>query len=158
MAPGEGGIRSPMIIVGPGVKGQRQVDAFTYVTDIMPTVLEMANLEHPKEYGGRKIAPMRGRSITKLLSGDVDEIYGSDEPVAGEMGGGQWVRLGDYKAVKSPRPFGQGEWHLYDLSKDPGETDNLSDRMPKKMEELMAAWAKYVDEVGVVEIEGDMSR
>ena len=35
LTPGEGGIRSPMIILGPGVKGQRQVDAFAYITDII---------------------------------------------------------------------------------------------------------------------------
>jgi len=49
MTPGEGGIRSPMIILGPGVKGRRQADAFTYITDIMPTIMEMAKLKHPKK-------------------------------------------------------------------------------------------------------------
>jgi hypothetical protein len=40
MPVGEGGIRCPLLIAGPGVKGGRQVDAFAYVWDIMPTVLD----------------------------------------------------------------------------------------------------------------------
>jgi len=158
LTPGEGGICSPMIIVGPGVKGQRQVGAFTYVTDIMPTMLEMAKLKHPKKYGGREVAPMRGRSITGILSGDVKEVYSPDESIGGEMAGGKWLRRGNYKAVMVPPPFGQGEWQLFNLLKDPGETDDLSKKYPKKIEELKAAWKQYADDVGVVEITGPVSR
>jgi arylsulfatase A-like enzyme len=158
MTPGEGGIRSPMIILGPRVKGQRQVDAFTYITDIMPTMLEMAKLKHPKEYMGSEVALMRGRSIASLLSGDVKEVYSPDEPIGGEMGGGKWLRLGDYKAVMVPPPYGKGEWPLFNLSKDPGETEDLSKKHPKKMKELKVAWKQYADDVGVVETSGAISR
>jgi arylsulfatase len=34
---GEGGIRSPLLISGPGIKGSRRTGSFAYVTDIMPT-------------------------------------------------------------------------------------------------------------------------
>jgi len=140
------------------IKGQRQVGAFTYVTDIMPTMLEMAKLKHPKKYGGREVAPMRGRSITGILSGDVKEVYSPDESIGGEMAGGKWLRRGNYKAVMVPPPFGQGEWQLFNLLKDPGETDDLSKKYPKKIEELKAAWKQYADDVGVVEITGPVSR
>ncbi len=156
MTPGEGGIRSPMIMLGPGVKGQRQVDAFAYITDIMPTMLEMAKLKHPKKYRGREVAPMRGRSIAGILSGDGKEVYSADEPIGGEMGGGKWLRLGDYKAVWVPPPFGQGEWRLFNLSKDPGEANDLSKKYPKKLEELKAAWNQYADDVGVVKAAGSI--
>ena len=92
LTPGEGCIRSPLIIMGPGIRGQRQVNAFSYITDITPTMLEMANLKHPKKYRGREVAPMRGRSILGVLSGDVKEVYSPDEPVGGEMAGGKWLR------------------------------------------------------------------
>jgi len=51
----EGGIRSPLRIDGPGVKGGRQVDAFAYVWDIMPTVLELAAIPHPEIFRGRRV-------------------------------------------------------------------------------------------------------
>jgi arylsulfatase len=158
LTPGEGGIRSPMIIEGPGVKGQRQVDTFAYITDIMPTMLEMAKLEHPEKYRGREVAPLRGRSMTGVLSGDETDLYSHDEPVGAEMAGGKWLRQGDYKAVMVPPPFGEGEWQLFDLAKDPGETDDLSKTHPQKLEELKTAWKQYADEVGVVETTGPISR
>lgn len=158
LTPGEGGIRSPMIIVGPGVKRQHQIDAFTYITDIMPTMLQMAKLKHPQKYGGHEVAPMRGRSIAGMLSGDVKEVYSSDEPVGAEMAGGKWLRQGDYKAVRVPPPFGPGEWQLFNLSRDPGETDDLSKMHPEIMKELKAAWKQYADDVGVVETLGAIAR
>ena len=158
LTPGEGGIRSPMIIEGPGVMGQRQVDTFAYITDIMPTMLEMAKLEHPEKYRGREVAPLRGRSMIGVLSGDETVLYGRDEPVGAEMAGGKWLRQGDYKAVMVPPPFGQGEWQLFDLAKDPGERDDLSRTHPQKLEALKTAWKQYADEVGVVETAGAISR
>jgi hypothetical protein len=41
------------------------------------------------------------------------------------MAGGKWLRQSDYKVVMVPPLFGQGEWQLFDLSKDPGETIDL---------------------------------
>lgn len=158
LTPGEGGIRSPMIIVGPGIKGQRQVDSFAYITDIMPTMLELAKLKHPEKYQGREIAPLRGRSMTGMLSGDETGIYSRNEPVGAEMAGGKWLRRGDYKAVFVPPPFGQGEWQLFNLSNDPGETDDLAKKHPKILEELKTAWKQYADDVGVIETAGAISR
>ena len=145
-----------MIRLGPGIKGQRQVDAFAYITDIMPTMLEMAKLEHPKKHRDREVASMRGRSINGLLSGAADDVYG-DEPIGAEMGGGKWLRQGDYKAGLVPPPFGSAEWQLFDLSKDPGETQDLSKTHPQKLKELTAAWDQYADEVGVVETTEEIS-
>ena len=93
-----------------------------------------------------------------LLSGDVAEIYTADEPVGGEMAGGKWLRRGDYKAVMVPLPYGQGEWQLFNLAKDPGETEDLSKKYPEKIKELKAAWKQYAEDVGVVETSGAISR
>jgi len=66
---GEGGIRSPMLIPGPGVKGGRQVDAFAYIWNIMPTILELADVPHPEKYQGRQVVAMRGKSLSGVLTG-----------------------------------------------------------------------------------------
>ena len=158
LTPGEGGVRSPLIVVGPGIKGQRQVDAFAYITDIMPTMLEMAGVKHPGKYKGREVVPMRGRSISGLLSGNVKNIYDDDESIGAEMSGGKWLRQGDYKALLIPLPYGSGEWQLFNMAVDPGETEDLSKKQPQKMAELKAAWEQYSDEVGVVEITGPIGR
>ena len=99
---------------------------------------------------GRKVEPMRGRSLAGVLSGAEKETYAADDPVGGEMLNGRWMRKGDYKAVLVARPFGPGEWRLYDTARDPGETTDLSAERPALLEELKAAWVEYATDVGVV--------
>jgi len=147
---GEGGIRSPLIIAGPGVKSKYKTEAFSYVTDIMPTILEMANLDHPNEFNGKPVAKMRGRSLTKLLSGEQENVYSKTDIVAGEMANGKWARLGDYKASFVPKPYGEGKWRLYNLKTDPGETTDLSADKPELLKKIVDGWNKYADEVGVL--------
>ncbi len=150
MTVAEGGIRSPLLIAGPGVKGGRQVDAFGYVWDIMPTVLELAGVPHPKKYQGRQIERMRGKSLQGVLTGSAKATYGSDDLVGGEMQNGKWMRQGDFKAVSVAPPYGTGTWHLYNLADDPGETRDLAKAQPEKLKKLQAAWDRYADNVGVV--------
>jgi arylsulfatase A-like enzyme len=66
---GEGGIRNPMLIAGPGIEGKRRSDAFTYVWDVMPTILEYAGATHPTEFKGKKVEPMRGKPLNGMLAG-----------------------------------------------------------------------------------------
>jgi arylsulfatase len=147
---GEGGVRSPLLISGPGIKGGRQIDPFAYVTDIMPTILELAGVDYPDKFQGRKIEPMRGRSMAGILDGTKKAIYSETDFVGGEMLGGKWMRQGDFKAVMIPEPIGTGEWQLFNVVKDPGEAKDLSAAMPNKLETLKAAWERYAKEVGVV--------
>ncbi|MHC4951435.1 MAG: arylsulfatase [Planctomycetota bacterium] len=150
---GEGGIRSPLLIAGPGIKSGQQNDAFAYVTDIMPTILDLAGVEYPSMYKGHKVEPMRGRSMASLLDGSKKAIYTETEFVGGEMAGGKWMRQGDLKAVMVPKPYGTDQWQLFNLVKDPGESNDLSKSMPDKLNELKAAWDNYAKDVGVVPAE-----
>ncbi len=150
MTVGEGGIRTPLIIAGPGVKGARQVDSFAYVTDLMPTLLDLAQVKHPESFQGRKVAPMRGKSLTGVTSGDDEHTYAKDALIGGEMIGGKWMRKGDYKAVLVAKSLGPGTWKLYDTASDPGETRDLSAEQPALLKELQTAWHEYAKEVGVV--------
>lgn len=147
---GEGGIRTPLIIAGPGVEGGRLVGSLAYVTDIMPTILEGAGLSHPGQFRGRTVEPMRGRSLRGVLSASEESTYTADDVIAGEMMNGKWVIQGNYKAVLVTEPFGSGKWQLYDLDDDPGETDDLSLQEPELLSKLKAAWQVYAKQVGVV--------
>jgi arylsulfatase len=150
MTVGEGGIRSPLLISGPGIKGGRQNDSFAYATDIMPTILELAGVNYPAKFRNRKVEPMRGRSMVGLLDGTKKAIYSATEFVGGEMGGGKWMRQGDFKAVNIPAPYGTGDWQLFNVVEDPGEAKDLSKVMPDKLNTLEAAWDRYEKDVGVV--------
>ena len=150
MTVAEGGIRSPMLIAGPGVKGGQQVDAFAYVWDIMPTILDLAGIPHPEKYQGRQVERMRGKSLKGVLAGSTQTVYGADEFVGGEMQNGKWMRQGDFKAVSVAPPYGTGAWHLYNLADDPGETHDLAREEPELLKKLQSAWDHYAKDVGVV--------
>ena len=151
MTVGEGGIRVPLLIAGPGIPSGEQNDEFIYVWDIMPTLLDIAGVDYPKKFNGIEVESMRGRSIRRILDGNQGQAYGPDEIVGGEMGGGKWMRQGALKAVSVAEPYGTGEWQLFDVVNDPGETTDLSEKMPDTMEMLVSAWEQYAEEVGVVD-------
>ena len=140
----------PLLVAGPGIQAGRQSDAFAYAWDIMPTILEVARTEYPAEFQGRKVETMRGRSMLGLLDGTQNSIYGEDEFIGGEMGGGKWMRQGDFKAVMVPEPYGTGDWRLFNVVEDPGEANDLSGEMPDKLETLEGAWEHYAADVGVI--------
>jgi arylsulfatase len=56
-----------------------------------------------------------------------------------------------------PPPFASGEWELYDLKKDPGETQDLSSDYPEKVEEMVALWEQYSEDNSVLDISYDLS-
>ena len=55
-----------------------------------------------------------------LIDGTVDEIYGPEELIGGEMGGGKWMRQGAFKAVAVPAPYGNGQWRLFNHAPSTG--------------------------------------
>ncbi len=57
-----GGVRVPFVIAGPGIPHEH-VQSFAMVTDVAPTLLELANVK-PDESG---IRPMTGRSLVAVL-------------------------------------------------------------------------------------------
>jgi arylsulfatase len=150
MTVAEGGIRTPLLIAGPNVNGGRQVDAFAYVWDLMPTILDYAGIEHGTTFRGHEVEPMRGRSMASLLDGSADAVYADDEFVGGEMQNGKWMRQGNFKAVTVSPPYGDGVWRLFDVVSDPGETQDLAAQEAEKLEELQAAWEQYAQDVGVI--------
>ena len=148
----EGGIRTPLIISGPGMASQGGYsDAFVHVMDISATILDATGVDHPgTSYQGRRVEPLRGRSMRKLLNGKTDFVYDDDTAVSWEMIGFRAVRKGDFKLVWLPIPFGNDDWQLYDLSTDPAEMNDLSKEWPELRKEMIDIWEQYSKDVGVV--------
>ena len=148
---GEGGIRAPLLIDGPGFKGGRQVDSLTYVWDIMPTVLELAGIKHPDKYKSRNVEPMRGKSLQAVLAGATKIVRDKEEFIVGEMGDvGRWIRQGDFKAVWNAPPYGDEKWRLFNIVEDPGETNDLAKAYPELVKTLKEAGDRYVEGVNVI--------
>jgi arylsulfatase len=136
----EGGISTPLIAHWPaGIAARGEVrHTPAHMIDIVPTVLELAGVERPREWDGRPLPEAPGRSLVPALAKDVtiprDSLWWLHE-------GNRAIRVGDWKLVAA-----KGEpWELYDLSTDRAEQHDLASRKPDKVRELEAAWQNQTD-------------
>jgi len=143
----EGGIRAPLIIAGPGVT-QQQVQSPAMVTDIAPTLLDMIDAP-PAPSDARS---MTGRSLLPVLTGETASVYAPDDVRAIEVSGNSALYKGDYKITRTMPPVGDGTWQLLNIMEDPGETRDLSAAEPQVMSDLLAAYADYTAEMGVLDM------
>jgi arylsulfatase A-like enzyme len=147
----EGGIRSPLIISGPGTKeAGGKVTSVAHVMDLAPTFLEIAGVSYPNSFEGREVVPLRGKSLVPVLSGTSDVVYDENDPLGWELLGWRAIRMGKWKITWIDAPFGASEWQLFDLSSDPGETKDLSAANPAQLQRLLQEWNTYADEVGII--------
>jgi len=147
----EGGVRSPLVVSGPGFEpGAAPVKAVTTVRDIMPTLLEVASVTTSEEYRGQKVLPIEGRSMVPLLEGKADAVHPADTEFGFELFGMQALRKGDWKISNINRPFGTSSWQLFNLAVDPGETHDLATEQPERLLQLIEAWNRYAEHTGIV--------
>lgn len=153
----EGGIRTSAFISGKGVAGGRIVNSFVHITDVAPTLLDEAGLTQPASFGGHAILPYEGHSLVPLIGGAEGPVHAKDELVAWELFDGRAIRRGNWKAVYlAPGTSrylierGNGQWKLFDLARDPGETVDLAAQQPALLNELVEAWGRYASAKGVV--------
>lgn len=146
--PTEGGTRTAGIIRIPGVDPHgKKLDQLVSVKDFAPTLLELAGVKHPgQHYKGRDVVPMTGTSIIPLLKGG----NAAPRTEGGELFGKRFVRKGDWKLVHMPKPWGTGEWQLFNLHSDMAERHDLSAREPEKVAELKQVWDQYARENHVI--------
>ncbi len=142
----EGGLRVPFIMSGPGIAPQPRMSAAAFVTDVAPTLLDMAGVVPS---GGMAIT---GRSLRPVLTGTADHVYANDDAIGMEVAGNAALYRGDYKLVRNLPPHGDGNWKLYNLAADPGETRDLSAAEPERTRAMLADYEAYAKDVGVQEI------
>lgn len=149
---GEGGLRVPLIFAGRGVSRAGATGAFSYITDIAPTILDLAGVAAVDEFEGVAVQKMTGRSLAPLLSGQATRVYGETDAVGIEAAGNAALFRGDYKLTRNALPYGDGQWRLHDLARDPGETKDLSQAEPELFAEMMAEYDAYAARVGALEV------
>ena len=156
---GEGGLRVPLIIAGEPLTLSTPnsiIDAFSYATDIVPTILQLTGTANPEgRYNGRAVEPIVGRSVVPLLQGRAQRIYGDDDAVGYELNGHRALFLGDHKIVYNRPPIGDGIWHLYNIAIDPGETEDLKEQQPQRFARMQSLYEQFVVEHGVLPVAED---
>ncbi len=155
----EGGIKAPLIVKLPGTMSNAGAmsNAFVHVRDIMPTILDIADVSHSKEFQGRSVLPLQGQSVLDFFAGEADTTYPGAARVGYELFGLKAFIDGDWKVLRMPPPFASGEWELYDLKQDPGEIEDLSSKYPEKVEEMVALWEQYSEDNSILDISYDLS-
>jgi arylsulfatase len=157
--PSEGGIRSPLLVKVPGaVANAGEINhSFVHVRDIMPTILDLAGVEHSQEFQDRRVQPLQGRSVLDLFSGEAESPYTGADQVGYELFGLKAFFEGEWKILWMPQPFGKGEWELFNLRQDPGEMNDLSSEHPDRVEAMVALWEQYKEDNTVLDISLDMA-
>ena len=154
---GEGGIRVPLVIAGVKGMAKPQVHAsLTHVNDIVPTLLDLAQVQHPgTRYKGQEVEPLSGHSLLPVLQGQVQRVRGPEEILGYELSGNQAIFKGDYKLLKNMPPVGDNQWHLFDIVQDPGETKDLQSAMPELFQSLQIEYEKWAKANGVLPMPQD---
>ena len=115
----EGASRVPLIVASPGRFAPRRVASSVSLLDLMPTLIDLAGGDAQSLGIG-----VDGRTLAPHLCG----AAGHDEAIGEYLAEGTiapmvMIRRGAHKFIHSPVDPDQ----LFDLSRDPGERDNLAD-------------------------------
>ena len=136
----EGGISTPFIAhwpAGIAARGELRHTPAHFI-DFVPTVLDLAGIEKPKDWKGEPIPAAPGKSLAPALAKDVtiprDFLWWLHDDHRA-------IRVGDRKLVAAAG----GPWELYDLKSDRAEQHNLAAKMPEKVKELSELWQKQTD-------------
>ncbi|MDR2036997.1 MAG: arylsulfatase [Bacteroidales bacterium] len=148
----EGGIATPLVVHYPkGIKKKLNngfVDEYGHLIDIMATCVDLGKARYPQKYDGKDITPMQGVSLVPNFSGKRTNrkltFWEHEANIA--------VRDGKWKLVTKTLegdPFDESGIHLYDMSVDPTEMNDLAGQYPGKKEELYGKWKNWAEEIGV---------
>lgn len=140
----EGGIRTPLVARWPAVIRDR--GAITrqpgHVIDFMATCLDVAGVDYPAEFDGRKPLPLEGKSLQTIFRGEKREGHNQ---LCWSVPRHHAIRVDQWKAVKLRQG---GVWQLFDLDADGTETEDLAKREPERLQELASRFEEWRERVG----------
>ncbi|MFG3340678.1 arylsulfatase [Glycomyces sp. NPDC048151] len=143
-----GGVRVPLVVSWPAGLARAEGDdgirrQYGYVTDLFPTLLDLAGLEAPAHRGGRTAQERDGLSLAEVLR--KREAASPRTEQYAEFGGHRGYYKDGWKLATLHRPgtpFDDAEWELYDITSDPAEIHDVSGEFPGIVRELAAAWER----------------
>ena len=137
-----GGNTDPLIVHWPAAvtdPGGWRPD-YLHITDVYPTLLDLAGLPVPEEVNGFRQQPVEGRSFAPTLRGS----SGSAERTQYyEMLGSRAIYRDGWMAVTWHRPgtdWADDPWELYDQRRDYTQAWDLAGKHPDLLEDLIGLW------------------
>lgn len=131
-------VRVPLILAGPGIPGGRQSVGLAYLLDIFPTLCELTEIDIPKS--------VEGKSLVSCLKGKDADLRSSLYLAYADSIRG--ITDGHHKLIE----YVCGDTQLFDLSQDPLEMNNISERnssfavLRKMRQELLNLSKEWEDE------------
>jgi len=159
-----GGIRNGLVVSWPkGIGGRGEVrDQFHHVIDILPTVLDAANIEAPEIVDGIRQQRIDGMSMLPSFSNpkatgrqtQYFELYANRAIY--HQG---W--LANTRPVVEPwkqdytggDPMADYHWELHQLESDYSQAVDLADKHPEKLSELKALWWQQAENNNVLPLD-----
>ena len=128
----EGGAHTHFIVRWPGqIKAGQLTHQQGHIVDVVPTLLEAANIEYPEQLGDIEPQALQGQSLLPVLKGKT--IPEADFYLSGWTERFRMFRQHNWKIVKL-----NGEsWELYNMRTDPTEIHNLAAEKPEIVNELV---------------------
>jgi arylsulfatase A-like enzyme len=133
----EGGVRVPTIFYWATKLKPHIVNEPLAMVDVMPTVLALAGAEGSPDH------PFDGKDIWPVVAEGQPSPH-EDIPINVEAFRGA-IRKGNWKLVKIALLPGKTE--LFDLSKDPGEQNNVAGQFPEIVVDLEARLLAYAKDM-----------
>jgi arylsulfatase len=154
----EGGVHVPLVVHWPSGIAEDQRgslrDQFVHVSDIAPTLYDLAGVEAPAVFHGVEQIPVSGRSFSEII--DDASAPAANTLQYFENGGSRALVAGEWKAVCRHVPgadFDTEAWELYDLSADPSECLDLAADQPERLERLKDLWWEEAERHGVLPLD-----
>ena len=148
----EGGLRVPLVMSGPGIsRHNEKTDEFVFVTDLTPTILNLAGAEnHAGSWNGKAVEQIIGKDFSGFLNAEAASIHDESTPIGYELGGNQALFKGDYKLVFNLSAPADRAWHLFNIKSDPGEANDLAEAEPIRFAQMRADFEEYVRDNNVL--------
>ena len=145
-----GSVRNGLVVSWPAqISEQGEIRRqYHHVIDVMPTLLEAANIQAPKRVDGIEQQPIDGTSM--VYSFDDADAPSTRVTQYYEINGNRGIYHDGWLASTTPRnmPWNMPvqkptdtstyQWELYNLREDFAQTNNVADQYPEKLEELQA--------------------
>jgi arylsulfatase len=151
-----GGVRDPLIFHWPaGLKAAGETRSqFCHAIDVAPTILDLAGIAPPDVVAGVPQMPVHGVSLAPTFADPAASLSRGAQYF--EMLGHRGVWEGGWKAVThhaAGKPFDDDRWELYHLAEDFSEYEDLAEREPEKLKQLIELWWTEAGRHGVLPLD-----